>query len=449
MEHQASQNRVAPWVEKHFPYQLPLVLLFAGAALPACDRGPAVLGGGLSSFPASSAFLVESSASCDTLRVSGMAEYRRPSSKARSDQRDRFYGSLKGTHPAFAFTAGWRYLPGPRTSYLVDESMIQALGPSARTVSSLFIQPLPGWYLPGIFGIQGNSKPGIYWRDPHDRMFAGVHPQSGLSALSMALTKGFPFALFADVVRIRFSDSLSPWTTEGTASFWLGNSIATIPTSERDVPMSPITIGIELERQRRWDFDQNNELDLTRKGRSGLASLFAAREFFFVETAGQDLGRNRMRLAGGGLRLSSETIPLGLILRGRAYESRVYGSPLRHADSSGAIGATISRDSLALDLVYEARRSGAPRGEVTIQWGTRYFESAVTAFVRATNSKYPSTFTFMRTTPQYANGARFFLEENSALQFKIRAKFLYLYLSTARTKKSSKQFAMLEGRLEF
>ncbi|MBL8022415.1 MAG: hypothetical protein JNM27_22250 [Leptospirales bacterium] len=449
MEHQASQNRVAPWVEKHFPYQLSLVLLFAGVALPACDQGPAVLGGGMSSFPASSAYLVESNVSCETISASGMVEYRRPSSKSRSEQRDRFYGSLKGTHRVFAFTAGWRYLPGPRTSYLVDESMIQALGPSARTTSSVFLQPLPELYLPGIFGIQGSNKPGIYWRDPQDRMFVGVHPQSGLSAFSMALAKGFPFSLFADVVRIRFGNALSPWTAEGAASFRVGNSIAIPPSPEREVSGSPVTIGIELERQRRWDLNQNNELDLKRKGRSGLVSLFASREIFFSETAGQDLGRNRMRFAGGGLRLSSAEIPLGLILRGRAYESRVYGGSLRHTDSSGAIGAIIGRESLGLDLLYEARRSGAPRGEVTFQWRTSYFETAVTAFARATNSKYPSTFTFMRTTPQYANGARFFMEESAALQFKIRAKFLYLYLSTAQTKKSSKQFAMLEGRLEF
>ncbi|MCE9598471.1 MAG: hypothetical protein K8S54_10925 [Spirochaetia bacterium] len=433
MEHQTSKNRVAPWVEKHFPYQLSLLLFFATASLPACETGRPTLGGGATSFPVSNALLLESGITCDNLEIKGLGEARRPSSKSRTQERDRFYGSIKAAHPGIGFAAGWRYLPGPRTSFLVDESMVQVLSPSARQTPSVFVQALPEFYLPGIFAIQGSKRPGFYFRDPSDRTFVAMHPESGLGAVAVALSKGFPFTLFADIVRIRFAGKDSPWTTEGTASFLLSE---------------PFTLSIEAARERRWDLDSKQQLDTRRMGRSGLVSLFGSAGYLFGESAGQDLDRNRMRVAGGGLRFQGEDLPLGLILRGRAYEARTYGTATRQPDSAAGIGTSISRRNITFEMIYEARRLGAPGGEVSLQWKTQYFESALTAFARATSSKYPSTFTFMRTTPQYSNGARFFAEEHSGLQLRIKAKFLYLYLSTARGKKTSRQFAILEAKLE-
>ncbi len=320
-------------------------------------------------------------------------------------------------------TAGVRHLPVKRTSYLARDSSV--LSQPVRR-ESVFLRPLPGLWIPGLYSVRSLEGPGIFLSSPDGILFAAVHP-AGSAGLSIDYDDSV--RIFADARRERFGENL-PWTWEGFAYASLRG------------------LRLEAARKKEWDLI-DGKIDPGRKGRSALASVVYDFQFGAIEMAGQDTGRDSFRAAGATLDPVSDFLGMGPVIRGRLYRFRRYASAAAGREERALAGGwkTVS-GAIELQVLCEGRSEGPPSAEIAAAWQRRTTSVSLSAFYLIGSVRGDQTH-LLRTRPDYDTGARFYRREVGGLTLKVRADFLYLSAELSRTPDHMDRYAAAEVRYMF
>lgn len=339
--------------------------------------------------------------------------------------------SVSAAGPAGIFTAGSQILPF-ETSFLADSWAV--LDAPLRTKRTVFAAPDLRGLRPGLFGLQGSRRPGVFLSA--EQFFFALHPETGLGALAVRSRSPFHH-LILDVTRLRDADHRL--TTEGYGS----------------LQIEPLwKFDLEAERRMSWDLTpassrEQRAVDQTRRGRSGLLSAGAEGDWLRFEAGGQDRERFGMRAIQGTAALFAGDWILGPVFSLRGYELRQYGTETaRRRDSAAAIGPALRTEHLKVELTGEFRKRGAPAGELRLTWQNRVLSAGLTAFASAVKKGRPADVHMLRDGSPGRASRRFYLEESAGMVLSLNAKWLYVYASAGRTGTKSSLYLHGEGRFE-
>jgi hypothetical protein len=365
---------------------------------------------------------------CDSTRLQASGHlYSRKS-------REKGAASVAVEAPQGLITAGSQFLPF-ETSFLAESWAV--LDAPLRTRRTVFAAPDILGLRPGLFGLEGSRKPGVFVAG--HSFFAALHQETGLGALAAMSSSQF-HRLLVDVTRLRNVDSRL--TTEGYAG----------------ISIQPFewTFDAEAERRMSWDllkkveWNSPDTVDPERRGRSGLISFGAKSSWLGLEAGGKDTGRTGMRAARASITPFPDGWILGPALSLRAYETRQYGEGLasRRRDSAAAVGPALRTEHLQIELLGEFRKKGAPGGEFRLTWKNRYLSAGLSAFASAVKKGRPEDVHMIQDGSPARASRRLYLEESAAMTLSLNAKWLYVYASAARTKGKSSLYLHGEGRFE-
>ncbi len=367
-------------------------------------------------------------------------------------------------HDLVALTMGRRFLPGPRTNFLLDPDAYSAFPqiPAGRDRASIFLQPLPRHFaVPGPFWLSGESQPGAFlaW---DRRLLLAAHP-SGHAVLTV---HGVPLAgvsAYADLIR-----SPRTWTGYGRlGTFVPEETQVSSRSTERDVDLL-----IEAERKETWDYLSlsSGEVYAEREGRSGLGQVFVnVMRRFEAGAAGFDRGPDGFRTMELAWTPRLPFADIHWLLRGRYYERRHYNAAVRNvadgslvdsenappgsgsdfADHALATGLEWRDENFGVRTVFESRRSGVHAGELDLFFRSREpsLEFSVGA-VYGTPAEH--TFFFLRSSGDRESGLRFYGDPDAAggLVLRLKHRHVYILVESRIVNRRPQSFGVLQFRWE-
>jgi len=316
----------------------------------------------------------------------------------------------------FYFSAGNRFVPGP-TLFPVQKNGYSGFHdlPHARGRPTLWFAP----YLiaPGIFYLEGNNRAGVFWSFAQQKFIILHHPENRTTVLSANFKNPSGITIRSDI-RLNKTDK------EG---FFL----SAFQTGE-------LKVSFEAERNPLKD---NERL----KGRSILAAAKLEYKDTSLEAAGEDQKNIAMRFVSlrHNLLFKFEAFHTGPVFRVRDYSKRNYDTTDLQSYHAGAGGWMVTKDNFFLELLIEGRYHMEP----LIETGAGFqSENLSTSFHIAGRRKVNEGFLFYYTMPEFGSGATFFPYDLASLTWKMRSKYLYLFLTHSIRERYSETYLNIQGR---
>ncbi|MCB1318134.1 MAG: hypothetical protein KDK27_19345, partial [Leptospiraceae bacterium] len=377
-----------------------------------------------------------------------------PDCACQSSFTQRLLASMAMRNPYFELFLGHRYLPGPRTNYLLDPdafSLFKAI-PAGRRSPTLLARIAPQhFWSPGILLVENDRSPGMYWALERSLLLA-VQParDSGGLSLDTAWRNGNWWTeTYLDVQR-------NARTHAGYGRLHLAHRIAHTHFT------------IEGERREPWDYERwSNDvpelrrLCAEREGKSGAGRVQASlwKRSVIAQIAGEDRCQDGYRIADMELRLFPFSTWRPLIgISGR--ERRMYApdrrdlpnNPSRNQERYYHTGAFMGLFAESRYLVFRmallSRRSGARSFELGLGFhpGDWQFRLAA-AYHEPTRS--PGEFFTIQTNLDRESGIRFH-DARAALTVRISGPYVQFYLrATQVDTHTTEAFMQVQGMATF